>query len=87
MPKKGPLPLFLFSISVQPNKKYANPPFPFQLPTHLNIQTIQNERHTGRERERGTNARTHAVTPVPHEVTTGFSKDMPAEEFGIKIVK
>ena len=25
MPKKGPLPLFLFSISVQPNKKYANP--------------------------------------------------------------
>ena len=65
------------------------PPFPFQLPTHLNIKTIQNERHTGRERERerGTNARTHAVTPVPHEVTTGFSKDMPAEEFGIKIVK
>ena len=40
-----------------------------------------------KERERGTNARTHAVTPVPHEVTTGFSKDMPAEEFGIKIVK
>jgi hypothetical protein len=29
---------------------------------------------------------THAVTPVPHEVTTGLSKEMPAEEFGIRIL-
>ena len=25
-----------------------------------------------------TKARMHAVTPVPHEVTTGFSTEMPA---------
>jgi hypothetical protein len=31
------------------------------------------------KRQRDTNARMHAVTPVPHEVTTGFSKEMPAD--------
>lgn len=31
-----------------------------------------------REREWCTRARMQAVTPVPHEVTTGLSKEMPA---------
>lgn len=30
--------------------------------------------------ERVTSARMQAVTPVPHEVTTGLSKEMPAQK-------
>lgn len=31
------------------------------------------------EKEKRTKARIQAVTPVPHEVTTGLSKEIPAE--------
>lgn len=37
---------------------------------HKNVKNV--------ERKRSTNARMQAVTPVPQEVTTGLSKEMPA---------
>lgn len=42
----------------------------------FNIKNVNCEE---RERERDTNARMQAVTPVPQEATTGLSKDMPAK--------
>lgn len=36
-----------------------------------------------KKEEGNTNARIQAVTPVPHEVTTGLSKEMPAKEYKV----
>ena len=37
-----------------------------------------------KKEENITNARIQAVTPVPQEVTTGLSKEMPAEEYMVR---